>query len=741
MQPVNRMFLHTARIFFLLLFALLLGFYPFSGAFAQRVLSDLDEERDAFASDSIQKEDVPEGIDYWQVDERFGDIVRSVPDTAMTLFQNNAFTSGRTGHYNYTGNLGAPRISRLWFDAPSDFSPFSFLFAEPYDFFFREPSDLWYTNTKSPFTNLTYHECGNKQNGEDRLTALFATNVNKRLGVGFEADYLYGRGYYSSQSTSQIYARLFGSYIGERYDLHFSAYTNYYKTSENGGLEDDTYVTNPEAFSSSYSEADLPMRLSKTWNRLRMTTVTLSHRYRLGFTRYRNAKGEIVHTSQVSRLFGTSLPLLRTAVTDSINALAADTSRSSQPQLPQQSSSQQSVPDSLRLTPEFVPVASIVHSLRVDADRREFRSNLPMNADNTSYFLDFYLPGDSASDRTHYTRVHNMLSLEINEGFSRWVKAGLRLYVSHDFERYTLPLLDLSKEAYTSHTITLGARILSTHSRYFSYDAFGETRSDGSTWGEFLLHAKASGNIPLFGDTLQIDLKGTIRADRPDIYIEHYHARNAWWDHEDYDKEFRSRLTGTLQWRGTRLSLGFESIQNYCYFAETRQATDTENLYLYGVSARQASKNIQVLSGTLAQDLKLGIFRWTGELTAQVSSEKDVLPLPSLNAYTNLCIDFRIARVLRTQIGVDLRWFTKYYAPTYSPIIGQYAVQDAETAVKIGGYPIINAYANFHLKRTRFYVMASHINYSSGSGRPFLVPHHPINRLVLRLGVSWNFIN
>ena len=117
-----------------------------------------------------------------------------------------------------------------------------------------------------------------------------------------------------------------------------------------------------------------------------------------------------------------------------------------------------------------------------------------------------------------------------------------------------------------------------------------------------------------------------------------------------------------------------------------------------------------------------------------------MLPLPSLNAYTNLCIDFRIARVLRTQIGVDLRWFTKYYAPTYSPIIGQYAVQDAETAVKIGGYPIINAYANFHLKRTRFYVMASHINYSSGSGRPFLVPHHPINRLVLRLGVSWNFI-
>ncbi|MBR1838188.1 MAG: hypothetical protein IJ786_01365, partial [Bacteroidaceae bacterium] len=62
-------------------------------------------------------------------------------------------------------------------------------------------------------------------------------------------------------------------------------------------------------------------------------------------------------------------------------------------------------------------------------------------------------------------------------------------------------------------------------------------------------------------------------------------------------------------------------------------------------------------------------------------------------------------------------------------------------AVKIGGYPVVNAYANFHLKRTRFYIMASHLNYSSGTCRPFLVPHNPINRLIIRFGVSWDFIN
>lgn len=713
-------------------------------ATAQRIIGLEDDTRtDHFTEDSVQKEDVPEGIEYWQVDERFGDIVRNQPDTLMTLFQNNAFTSGRTGHYNYLGNLGSPRQSRLWFDNDADAMHGGFLFAQPYDFFLKEPSELWWTNTKSPFTNLTYHECGNKQYGEDRFSALFATNVNKRLGLGFEADYLYGRGYYPSQSTSQINGRLFGSYIGERYDLHVSVSTDYLKTSENGGLEDDTYITNPEAFPTSYSEADMPMRLSKTWNRQRLNTVFLSQRYRLGFRRYRDTAGRAVHVSQLG---GALARTVSTLTTDSLLPTTAQPAATGQPAdstrtLTLEERLRPDTPDSLRLTQEFVPVASIVHTLRVDADKRRFRSNLGMNADATSYFLDFYLPGDSANDVTRYTRVRNMLSLEINEGFSRWMKAGVRLYASHEFERYTLPTLDLGTERYISHFVTLGARIVSTRGRYFRYDAFGETRSDGKTWGEFILSGKAEGNFPLFGDTLHVGLNGTLRAERPDIYIEHYHARNAWWDNADFDKVFRSRLTGTLKWRDTRLSVGIETMQNYAYFAETRLATSTENLYLYGVSALQSKKNIQVLSGTLAQDVRLGIFRWTGELTAQVSSDKDVLPLPALNAYTNLYVDFSIARVLHTQIGLDLRWFTEYYAPTYSPIIGQYAVQDADSRVKIGNYPVINAYANFHLKRTRFYLMASHINYSNGTGRPFLVPHHPLNRLIVRFGVSWNFIN
>ena len=144
---------------------------------------------------------------------------------------------------------------------------------------------------------------------------------------------------------------------------------------------------------------------------------------------------------------------------------------------------------------------------------------------------------------------------------------------------------------------------------------------------------------------------------------------------------------------------------------------------------------------TLNQDFTWGILNWENELTWQMTSSKDVLLLPVFSGYSNLYLRFRIAKVLATELGGDVRYFTAYYAPAYSPVIGQWCVQDAGQRVKIGNYPTVNVYANFHLKDTRFYVMASHVNYSSGSGNPFWAPHYPMNRLVFRLGISWNFFN
>lgn len=692
-------------------------------------------------SDSVRKEGVPQDIRFWRIEPRFGSVRPAEADTLAHGFPNTVLTDGMRGEYNFTGNYGAPRQPRLYMMRDVEAFGSQFVFESPYDFFLFQPGNLLFTNTKSPFTNLTYHSCGNKTNGEDRITALFAVNAGKPLGVGFRIDYLYGRGYYDSQSTSQFGGTLFGSWRSDHYEMHAYYNANHLKTTENGGVEDDRYITHPEAFAQGYSPADLPTRLTKTWNRLYVNTFYLTQRFNLGFDRYRDAEGRLAarptaaessarRTSGLGKLLlGLSRDTL-SAETDSLPAVRQSDSLAV-------AGSAEAVAEEPQLTREFVPVTSVVHTLRLEHSSRRLLCN--KLADD--YFADYYLPGDSANDFTKNIRLVNTLALELREGFNRWMKTGIRLFAGHEFNNFRLPApVRGREELYTTNDFFVGASLLKEQGRVFHYNVTGELRTSGTDWGEFNVEGKADVNLPLGRDTLRVEAAAFVRNETPPFYFMHYHGRNAWWDDEGLSKVFRTRAGGMLRYGSTRLSAYVETIQNYAYLRETVQAS--EDRMRYGVAVSQSARNIQVVSATLGQDFRFGILHWDSEVTWQATSDKDILPLPALNVYSNLYLKFRIARVLDTEIGADVRYFTRYYAPAYAPVVGLFAVQATEAPrVKLGNYPVGNAYVNFHLKRTRFYLMGSHVNFKKGAGAPFLVPHYPLNRLVVHMGISWNFWN
>lgn len=75
--------------------------------------------------------EIPRGIRVWTVDSRFGDQRPAVVDTISHMYPNTIFTTGMRGEYNTTGNLGAPRINRIFIDrASAD----QFIFTQPYDY-------------------------------------------------------------------------------------------------------------------------------------------------------------------------------------------------------------------------------------------------------------------------------------------------------------------------------------------------------------------------------------------------------------------------------------------------------------------------------------------------------------------------------------------------------------------------------------------------------------------------------
>ncbi len=642
---------------------------------------------------------IPIGLYAWRVDNRFGNVNYVPIDTLLHDFQNMNDVGGVTGQYNYLGNLGSPRLSRLFFDRRD---PTQFIFTDPYDFCVLRPEDVTFTNTLSPFTNLTYVKGGGNRNGEERFKAYFAINANKRLGFGFNIDYIYGRGMYIDQSTALFNGSLFSSYRGDKYEMHFIFNNDNLKMAENGGIEDDRYITNPLDMAEGkkeYSTTEIPTRLSQIWNHNTSYHAFLTHRYKLGFYKEH---------------------------VDSITS------------------------DSVKTTQEFVPVTSFIHTVQVDLNNRKYISY--NYSQNEEYFAHSYLDTDSI-DRTKRMSVKNTIGIALEEGFNKWAKAGLTAFLSYEFRNFTLTdTTSVAKQRVRNHykesALSIGGELSKRKGNLLHYNVLGELVIAGEDAGQFNVEGQGDLNVRLFGDTVRLDVNAFVKNQHPVFYYRHFQSKHYWWNNEDLSKIIRTRIEGKLsidKW-GTQLRAGMENIKNYTYLANTSipvaGVDDATTSYKNDAAVLQYSGNIQVLSAILQQQLKASIFHLDGEVAFQKSSEQDILPLPKLSVYGNLYMKFGMAKqILQIEMGADIRYFTKYYAPDYSPAIGQFYTQNPEERIKIGNFPVVNAYVNLHLKRTRFFVMAYHVNAGSGKSNYFLAPHYPLNPRMFKFGLSWNFFD
>lgn len=297
--------------------------------------------------------EIPIGQFQWRIDERLGTVIEAENnDTVVHNFQNFNLTDGYTGQYTILGNLGSPRINRIFLNREEQEN---FIFVQPFSHFRNSLSDFRFTNTKSPITNLAYHKLGSNQKGEDRVRAYFATNINKLSGIGFKLDYLYGRGYYNSQQNSMFGATVYGYHRGERYNMHAYFNANHMKMAENGGIENDAYIEDPQSFQSSYSSSDIPVMLDATWNRNDEQTYYITNRYHLGFNRDIPVPDSLKPKPPTEKelLLNLSDSIRNILNNDSVARMAAVDSLMKDWQ------------NSIVTPQEFVPVTSLIHTLDV----------------------------------------------------------------------------------------------------------------------------------------------------------------------------------------------------------------------------------------------------------------------------------------------------------------------------------------------------------------------------------------
>lgn len=732
--------------------------------------------------------EIPKGIRVWTVDERFGDTKAAVVDTLQHMYMNSTFTEGLRGEYNTLGNMGTARLNRIFIDRRN--TQGNFIFTEPYDYIVNPVSDFHFTNTYSPITNITLNSCGDKVTGEDDFKAMFAVNANKRLGAGFRFDYKYGRGYYNAQSTSHFKYTMWASYLGDRYQAHFLFSTNHEKMTENGGITNDDYIKHPEIYTESFATNEIPTVLEQNWNRLDNQHIFFTHRYNVGFSRKvkmteeeikakkfamaskkenaeENAKEEArkkakeqgkkfdekAYDKQQGAKFSGRPDGAKIAGDEPAKDSDAKDIRNDSTRIAVNGKAaadsllaiqKKNAEDSLFYKSEYVPVTSFIHTVKFDNYRRIYEAyQTPADYYLKEYYDAGRLTGASIYDQTKHWHMKNTFAIAMLEGFNKWAKAGLKAFASYDLRHYELPTMEGGFEKYNEHALSVGGQLSKQEGKTLHYNAVAEIGLTGVDAGTLAIDGNVDVNIPFLGDTLQVRGDAFFHRETPSFYYRNYHARHLWWEN-DLDKTIHTRIMGTLSFPKTRtkLRVAVDEIKNYTYFSQSYDITEKGLRTGVMVTPMQESGGINLLTAQLEQNFRLGILNWENQFTYQHSSKESVLPVPAFNAYTNLYIKFKVVKVLNVDLGADMRYFTSYEAPDYSPYMGQYTVQgNGENNVKIGNYPIVNVYANVHIKHTRFFVMMSHINAGQGDKNYFFAPHYPMNERVFRIGVSWNFFN
>ena len=658
-----------------------------------------EHEHDDYETDSTNTS----RINAFHITE-LGDRYAVLMDTNRLNTSNSALVESQSIAIAYTGNIGLPSQSRIFSERQEERD---FIFADAYDHYIITPQNGYFYDTKIPYSHVTYNRAGGAAKREEQLKILLTSNFGKKLNVGWDFDYIYSRGYYNSSGNKIINYRFFGNYLSDRYEAHAHIRNTNIVNGENGGLINDRNITHPEDFGVGRppDTKDYLTRMSDTWNRVRGKNFFLTHRYNLGFYREMTEK-EIARREQ--------------------RALEREHEHQDHDELDeQQPSTNDYAKEDIHANEVFVPVSSIIHTFEYEDHSRRFISN--NNLDDL--YPNMYGHLDSLpNDFTSSWRMKNTLALSLREGFQDWVKAGFAAFISFEKRQFSLPGDSVSgTERYDEFSTFIGAELTKKRGSLLTYDARGEFCIAGSDLSEFRLNGNIQSKFPVLGKTANLQATGYIKNVVPAFYQRHHHSRYFWWDMNLKNVQ-RVYVGGSvaLEETKTQLSVGVESIQNFVYFDSLS-------------TPKQYDSNLQVITARFKQDFRYKAFGWENELVYQLSSNNDVLPLPQLSAYTNLYVAFKLVKVLSVQIGADVHYHTSYRAPYYEPATQQFRNQDE---IKIGNYPLINAYANFHLKQARFFLSAYNLG-STFIDNPayFSMPHYPLNPMGIKLGISVMFNN
>ncbi|MDE7466649.1 MAG: putative porin [Muribaculaceae bacterium] len=645
---------------------------------------------------SSGKKSYPPG-NAWTLSWPLGEHKTAAIDTLLYGYQREFVPAIKSDAWASTGAFAAEGLDMVYFSRPSRSQ---FIFDDALMGWIPRFNTQKFYNVYIPMTLLTYNFGGNRENHTDRLKAVFAGNVNRKIGVGANVDYLYTKGAYSYQAAKDLNFGAQGYYAGDRYEMQ--AFVEHFNSvnQENGGITDDLYILDPAVLQGGVDKIEtksIPTNLTRARSRVIGAEFYMSHAYKLGFWRDVTTPQDTVQKEI------------------------------------------------------FVPVTKFIYSFDYRYGHHIFSNS--DSGEAAKFWQNTYFNSSNTYDHTLYHSYTNTFGIEMIEGFQRWAKFGLAAYASYEFDKFetaTTPGagFDQSDDPESSSSLTplpawvghttgdkacrnrlwIGGHLEKTRGSLLRYWADARFGLLGAAAGELDVSGEVSTRLRLGKDTVVVTADGFFRNTTPSYLLNHYVSNHFVWNN-DFGKTRSFRVGGRVHipWTKTDISAGVENIQNYIFFNSSS-------------IPEQYGGSVQIFSAALEQKLKFGIWNWNNTLRYQATSNQMVIPLPAFTLYSDMFIDFTAFKVLHMMIGIDCNYYTSYRSPAYQPATMQFHIQ-GDNPTWTGNFAVANAYITAKIQKTRFFILWSHFNQGLFGNNYFSIPHYPVDPRQLRFGISIDFAN
>ena len=542
------------------------------------------------------------------------------------------------------------------------------------------PQQQRFFNTTTPFSTVAYKKGFVTGHEENDIDFLFTGNIGRKLNLGVEMDYLNSVGHYANTAGKLYRGSVWGSYTGDHYSMYAAFGWSQLSSYNNGGLKD------VEDLKSSLNAEDIPVRLN----------AMIGYRYLSGYLHNQYA---ISH----EREYVDSIEVIENG-----RRVKKDTVKT-----------------------QFIPLITFSHIFETNNSNRRY---IEKTAEQGFYDTTYY-DSSATRDTTDVLTIRNTIAVTFCEAYNTKLKFGATVFAMNEFQRWlrdSVPYDSIYDYKWSNNTY-IGGAIHKHSGKYVRYNVEGHVCLVGYKIGEFDVEGKIRTRIPIGKDYLFVNARAFVKSEKPSWYLQHYRSNHIQWEN-NFGFSYRVLGGATVayptRWIKPSVDFSFEN--------RTRPIFVSHSDW----KPRQYSGNVQIITGDVGLDLTTPWINLENHAVIQHTTNDSVMPVPLLILQHRLYYHGTWFRALDAQIGVDLRYFTRYHAPVLCPATGMFANQQTEVA---GNYPWLNVYANFFVRsiHLRFFAQYQHFNhlFMHDNINYLTMPGYPTNRDVFRAGLAWHFYN